>query len=115
MRFILLLFSIIIILLMTILSCGDTIYPENMARRYVYEVSEEDITGHGGYVDIAELTGITNSKDEMPVVMVYGDNRNQTQNYWKPISTVFYHIEEGKVFIDTGGGYSNYYRIVVIK
>jgi len=116
MRFILLLLSIISILSITILSCGDTIYPENMAKRYVYEVSEADITGHGGYIDITELVGITGtgSEKEMPVVMVYGDKRSQGIS-WEPLSGYAYHLEEGKIFIETTNGNSYYYRIVVIK
>ncbi|MGQ9705490.1 MAG: hypothetical protein ACUVWP_00610 [bacterium] len=115
MRFIILLFCITILTFIAILSCGDTIYPSDMARRYVYLVSEEDITGHGGYYDIVELNGITENKDEMPVVIVYGDNRNQTQSYWKLLSSISYHIEEARIFIDTNSGNSDYYRIVVIK
>lgn len=108
-------FTVILIIVITFLSCGDTIIPPNTAKRTVYLVSEEDITGRGGYIDIAELAGITDvdGETEMPCIIVYGDRRKSDS--WSPLSPQYYKLYEGQIWIDSEGGDSEFYRIVVIK
>jgi hypothetical protein len=103
----------VIVLLM--LNCDDEINPSAFARRTVYYISEENLTGNGGYVQISELDGINdiNGEQEMPVINVYGDKRTDTN--WEELFPNTYRLESGRIFIDATGGNSNYYRIVVIK
>jgi len=111
-------YGIALLLLFTLVilsSCSDEINPSAFARRTVYWATEANITGSGGYVDIVELEGIsgTNGEDEMPVVVIYGDKRQS--NHWEEILYTGFHLEEGRVYIDTNIGASSNYRIVVIK
>lgn len=95
-------------------SCpGDGSTPSNVAVRTVYSVSEENISGAGGFWAIPELGNIGDGS-QMPLINVYGDQRSSSLR-WYPLSNYHYHFEEGRVYIDTASGNSDWYRIVVLR
>jgi hypothetical protein len=100
--------------MMPFMSCdnsGNT--PTNAAVRTVYSISEENISGSGGFAEISQLQNIGDDS-QMPLIVVYGDQRSSSL-LWYPLSNYIYWLEEGKVYIDTSLGDSDFYRIVVIK
>jgi hypothetical protein len=106
--------ALVVLVIMTVVSCdsggGNSGYN---AIRKVYEVSEENISGNGGYWDIPELENIGDYTN-MPLVIVYGD-KHSSGIEWHLITDYYTFCEEGKIYIDTGSGYSDFYRIVVVK
>lgn len=95
--------------------CGDEIYSANI-QRYVYEVSEANVTGAGGVIKIPVLkVGQEGAGGgDMAMVVVYGSGYGHN-NRWRALSDV--ELAEGEVKINAGQGGeypSYYYRVVVI-
>lgn len=93
--------------------CGDEVYSSSI-QRIVYEVSEANVTGAGGYIDVPTLHVGTAGKSgagEMASVVVYGNGRGPS-NQWKMLVSTVLH--EGRVWIEHREYESYYYRVVVI-
>ncbi|NIT35837.1 MAG: hypothetical protein GTN49_04955 [candidate division Zixibacteria bacterium] len=96
--------------------CGDEMAGTVGAERYVYEVSEANVTGAGGLIDVPTLqVGQEGAGGrDMAQVAVYGSGYGQN-NRWRMLYDV--DLMEGKVKIKAGKGAeypSYYYRVVVI-
>ncbi len=98
------------------LGCGDEVNGTVGAERYVYEVSEANVTGADGFIDVPTLK--VGQKGEggrdMAQVAVYGSGYGHS-NRWRMLYDV--DLMEGKVKIEAGQGAeypSHYYRVVVI-
>lgn len=93
--------------------CGDELLPAATVSRYVHEVSEANVTGNGGVVNVPEIkVGQTGDGGaDMPAVIVYGSGY-AGNNHWKSLSD--FEVYEGKVRINTNEWPSYYYRVVVI-
>lgn len=106
--------SLAVLVIMTLVSCdsggGNSGYN---AIRKVYEVSEENISGNGGYWDIPELESIGDYSN-MPSVVVYGDQKSAGLR-WYPLDLYRYDLEEGKIYIQVSPSDNDFYRIVVVK
>jgi len=109
----LLLLPFLLVLALFIACDGDSGTPSNAAVRTVYTVSEENISGAGGFWEIPELNDIGDDS-KMPLINVYIDQRSAGLR-WYPLSNYNYRFEEGKIYIDTAIGNSDWYRIVVVK
>jgi len=100
------------------LSCEqDTILPPEgtYVQRYVQQITEANLSGQGGVVDMPSLSvsppgGIP---QRMPMVLVYGDNRSSSE--WSLLSADAYYFSEGQIHIDPTIGNSGVYRILVLK
>ncbi len=93
--------------------CGDEIYSSNI-QRIVYEVTEANVTGAGGFIDVPALhVGKVGepSAGEMASVVVYGNGRGPS-NQWTMLTSTVLH--EGRVWIDPSEYESYYYRVVVV-
>ena len=93
--------------------CGDEVYSSSI-QRIVYEVSEANVTGAGGYIDVPALHVGTAGKSgagEMASVVVYGNGRGPS-NQWTMLASTVLH--EGRVWIEHQEYESYYYRVVVI-
>lgn len=96
-------------------ACGDEMYSASI-QRYVYEVTEANVTGAGGFIDVPILK-VGQEGDggaEMAIVAVYGSGYT-SNNQWRMLNEVT--LSEGKVKINAGQGSeypSHYYRVVVI-
>lgn len=94
--------------------CGDEVNGTVGTERYVYEVSEANVTGAGGYVDVPTLNvgeaGVSGARN-MASVVVYGNGRGKN-NRWIMLSRPV--LSEGRVWIDHDEHESHYYRVVVI-
>ncbi len=95
------------------LGCGDEVDGTVGAERYVYEVSEANVTGAGGFIDVPTLqvgqegTG----GGDMASVVVYGSGYGQN-NRWRMLD--FVELSDRKVKVQTDEYPSYYYRVVVI-
>jgi hypothetical protein len=92
--------------------CGDEVDGTVGAERYVYEVSEANVTGAGGFIDVPTLqvgqegTG----GGDMAQVAVYGSGYGQN-NRWRLLTDL--ELSERKVKVDTEEYRSYYYRVVI--
>jgi len=96
------------------IGCGDEMLPAaEGAQRIVVEVSEANLTGNGGYVDIPVVNVGTegNGGRDMASVVVYGSGYGQN-NRWRMITGI--ELSQGKVKIDPNEYGSFYYRVVVV-
>ncbi|MGD8718446.1 MAG: hypothetical protein PVH29_06435 [Candidatus Zixiibacteriota bacterium] len=96
------------------LGCGDEMLEgADGVQRTVYEVSEANLTGNGGYISIPDLhVGEAGSGgNDMAMVIVYGSGRGGN-NEWKMLFSTI--LSEGRVWVDSGEYESFYYRAVVI-
>ena len=87
--------------------------PADENQRYVYEVSEANLTGTGGYVDVPMLHVGTAGQGgrSMPLVLVYGNGRNEN-DIWRMLVNI--EVSEEKVKVDPQEYPSYYYRVVVL-
>lgn len=97
--------------------CPDQVaeVPEGLyAERTVIQVSASSI-GADGSVSVPDLVVPSSDGDIklIPAVIVYGDGGSSTE--WHELEPYAYTFTNGKVFIDTSIGASNYYRIVIVK
>jgi len=93
--------------------CGDEVYGSDI-QRYVYEVSEANVTGAGGKitVPVLQVGQEGGGGRDMGMVVVYGSGRGQN-NRWQMLLNV--DLREGEVWVDPNeGGGNYYYRVVVI-
>jgi hypothetical protein len=96
-------------------ACGDEVYSASI-QRYVYEVTEANVTGAGGVIKVPVLK-VGQEGDggrEMAMVAVYGSGYTRN-NQWRMLNEV--DISEGEVKINAGQGSeypSHYYRVIVI-
>ena len=93
--------------------CGDEVDGTVGAERHVYEVSEANVTGAGGFIDVPTLkVGQEGAGGrDMAQVAVYGSGYGQNSR-WRMLYDV--ELMEGKVKIDPDEHSSYYYRVVVI-
>lgn len=96
---------------------ADTVLPAEgtYVQRYIMEITEANLTGQGGKVDMPSLSVSVPGGDQnrMPMVLVYGDKRRD--NEWQRLEVSAYKFYEGTIEIDPNVGQSSYYRIVVLK
>ncbi|UCH78482.1 MAG: hypothetical protein JSU81_00615 [Candidatus Coatesbacteria bacterium] len=96
-----------------LLGCGDEIYGSDI-QRYVYEVSEANVTAAGGKITVPVLHVGQEGEGggDMGIVAVYGSGRGRN-NRWQILLNV--DLREGEVWVDPNEGGGNYfYRVVVI-
>ncbi len=95
------------------IGCSDEMLPAAETQRYVYEVSEANVTGAGGYVDVPVLhVGAAGQGGRsMPLVLVYGSGRGGN-DVWQMLVNV--EVSEEKVKVDPQEYPSYYYRVVVL-
>jgi hypothetical protein len=93
--------------------CGDEIYGTNGVQRYVYEVSEANVTGAGGVIKVPVLNVGKEGRGggDMAMVLVYGSGRGGN-NHWHLLGEVT--LSQGEVEINSKEYESYYYRVVVI-
>jgi hypothetical protein len=96
--------------------CGDEVDGTVGAERYVYEVSEANVTGAGDFIDVPTLKVGHEGEGgrDMAQVAVYGSGYGRN-NRWRMLYDV--DLMEGRVKIEAGEGAeypSYYYRVVVI-
>jgi hypothetical protein len=93
-------------------ACGDEVYSASI-QRYVYEVTEANVTGADGVIKVPVLK-VSQEGDggrETAMVVVYGSGRNRN-NQWRMLNEV--DLSEGEVRVNPGEHESYYYRVVVI-
>jgi hypothetical protein len=96
------------------IGCGDEMVSgADGAQRYVYEVSEANVTGNGDIINVPVLkVGQEGGGGrDMAMVAVYGSGYGQN-NQWRMLTYV--NLREGKVEINHSEYQSHYYRVVVI-
>ena len=96
-------------------ACGDEVYSASI-QRYVYEVSEANVTGAGGVIKVPVLNVGQEGDEgrEMPMVAVYGSGYSRN-NHWLMLNEVELSQGEVKIKVGSQAEYpSYYYRVVVI-
>lgn len=94
--------------------CGDEMLNgADGAQRYVYEVTEANVTGNGDVIKVPILNvGQAGAGGrDMAMVAVYG-NGYGTGDTWKMLIDV--ELGEGEVTINHDEYRSHYYRVVVV-
>lgn len=94
--------------------CGDEMLNgADGAQRYVYEVSEANVTGNGDVIDvpILKVGQEGGGGRDMAMVAVYGSGYGST-NTWRMLT--FVELSEGKVKVNHNEYRSHYYRVVVV-
>jgi len=96
------------------IGCGDEpLNGADGAQRYVYEVSEANVTGNGDVINVPVLkVGQEGGGGrDMASVAVYGSGYG-SNNTWLMLTYV--ELREGKVKIRHDEYQSHYYRVVVV-
>jgi len=96
------------------IGCGDELVNgADGAQRYVYEVSEANVTGNGDVINVPLLNVGQEGAGgrDMAMVAVYGSGYG-SNNTWRMLT--FVELSEGKVAINHDEYRSHYYRVVVI-
>ena len=94
--------------------CSDEYAPAaEGAQRYVYEVSEANLTGAGGDVNVPvmHVGHLGNGGANMAQVTAYGSGYGNTDR-WRMLVKV--ELVEGAVHLDSNEYPSYYYRVVVV-
>lgn len=95
-------------------ACGDEpLNGADGAQRYVYEVSEANVTGNGDVIDVQVLNVGQEGGGgrDMASVVVYGSGYG-SNNTWRMLT--FVELKNGQVKINHNEYSSHYYRVVVI-
>jgi hypothetical protein len=94
--------------------CGDEIVNgAGSGQRYVYEVSEANVTGNGDVINVPVLK-VGQAGDlgrDMAMVAVYGSGYGSSA-IWRMLT--FVELSEGKVRVNHNEYPSHYYRVVVV-
>ncbi|HUU56155.1 MAG TPA: hypothetical protein VMW93_02330 [bacterium] len=94
--------------------CGDEMLNgADGAQRYVYEVSEANVTGNGDVIDvpILKVGREGGGGRDMATVAVYGSGYG-SNNTWRMLT--FVELSEGQVKVNHDEYRSHYYRVVVV-